>query len=197
MGQPDLARLRASDLSQTVRAAQQGEPRALEALLTSLRPSLLVMVTRRLPASSAEDLTQLALMRITGALPRIAPERAERYVATVVRNLLRTEYRRRDREARRSVPVELAADVTSPIAVDAQAEYRELALAVHRASEAVLPPALREIVFGLMRGESLIDLAARQHVSPVTIRTRLLRARAILRRELGAHLTTATRAGAR
>ena len=193
MGQPALAQVRASDLSRTVRAAQQGEPRALEALLASLRPSLLVMFTRRLPASSAEDLTQLALMRITGALPRIAPDRAERYVATVVRNLLRTEYRRRAREARRSVPVELAADVASPITVDAQAEYCELALAVHRASDAALPPALREIVVGLLRGESLIELATRQHVSPITIRTRLLRARAILRRELGAHLITVPR----
>lgn len=96
------------ELIQLVREAQSGEPRLVDALLARLRPSFLKVFARRIGPDDAEDAAQAALIRVAGALGRIDPERAPRYVVTVARNLLRSEYRRRARVARRSVPVELA-----------------------------------------------------------------------------------------
>lgn len=172
------------ELSRLVEAAQHGEARAVDTLLGTLRPPLLTFFARRLPLDTAEDLVQLALVRITGALPRILPERADRYVMTVARNLIRTEYRRRAREAYRLVALDVANIIASPDSVDTQYHYRELALAVHRASVEVLPPPLRAVVLGLLAGQTPAEIAASLHLSPITVRTRLLRARTILRHEL-------------
>ena len=78
-----------------VQEAQRGVPNAVNALLGALRPALVAFFSRRLSNDVAEDLAQGALLRIAGALPRIDPERADSYVSTVARNLLRTAYRRR------------------------------------------------------------------------------------------------------
>jgi hypothetical protein len=48
----------------------------------------------------------------------------------------------------------------------------------------VLPPPLRLVVLGLLEGQTPAEIAASLHLSPVTIRTRLLRARILLRHEL-------------
>jgi hypothetical protein len=48
----------------------------------------------------------------------------------------------------------------------------------------VLPPPLRVVVLGLLDGQTPAEIAASLHLSPVTIRTRLLRARVLLRHEL-------------
>jgi len=174
----------ADELSRLMESAQHGEARAIDTLLGALRPPLLAFFARRLSLSSAEDLAQAALVRIATALPRIQPDRADRYVRTVARNLLRTAYRSRAREVRRSAPVEFAEAIASAESFDSQAEYRDLALAVHRASMEVLPPPLRVVVLGLLEGQTPAEIAASLHLSPVTIRTRLVRARVLLRHEL-------------
>ena len=171
-------------LTQRVRSAQSGDEQALERLLEGLRPSFLAYFSRRLSLDLAEDFTQIALLRIARAVDRIDPERATNYVTTVLRNLLRTARTRQLRDERRHLAVDnLIADARQPDA-SARAEYEELARAVHRVSETALPPPLADIVLGLLRGETPNEIAKRQSVSPITIRTRLLRARAILRREL-------------
>lgn len=164
--------------------AQQGDPRARDDLLTALRPPLLAFFSYRLPQDVAEDLTQIALIRITRAIPRIDPLRADRYVTTVARNLLRTAYRRHAASSTRFVGEPWVDRAASREALDLDLEYRELAEAVQRASADSLPPPLARIVLGLLRGETAAEIAADQGVSPITIRTRLLRARAALRREL-------------
>jgi len=173
-------------LGQLVREAQRDGTDALSRLLATLRPALVTFFERRLPSDLTEDLAQLALMRIAKALRRIDPERADAYVITVARNLLRTAYRERARDLRRYVPVgaELASAISAP---DSQAEYEELVLAVHRAVLTKLPPPLREIVNGVLEDQSLSQVAEELHVNPVTVRTRLRRARWILRRELAAY----------
>ena len=164
--------------------AQQGDSRARDDLLTALRPPLLAFFCYRFPEDAAEDLAQIALIRIARAIPRIDPVRADRYVATVARNLLRSAFRRHAEAGRRFVG-EFGIDrAASRQAVELDLEYRELAGAVQRASATSLPPPLARIVLGLLRGESTAEIAAEQRVSPITIRTRLLRARATLRREL-------------
>jgi RNA polymerase sigma factor (sigma-70 family) len=173
-------------LGQLVREAQRDGTDALNRLLATLRPALVTFFGRRLPSDLTEDLAQLALMRIAKALRRIDPERADSYVITVARNLLRTAFRERARDLTRWVPV--GAELTSAIPLpDCQAEYEELVLAVHRTVLSKLPHPLRQIVHGLLEDESPSQIAAELHVNPVTVRTRLIRARSLLRRELIAY----------
>lgn len=184
----------ATTIGALVREAQRDAPDAIGSLLAALRPALVEFFTRRLTPDVAEDLAQSALVRISGAVHRIDPDRADAYVSTVARNLLRTAYRRRaiDRERLEEIDGEVPL-----LAEDAhqRAEYDELVLAVHRVIAAKLPPELAEIVRGLLRGDSVADIAERQAVSPVTVRTRLMRARAVLRRELGPHFRPSSSIG--
>jgi len=170
-------------LGQLVREAQRDGPDALNRLLARLRPALVTFFERRLPSDLTEDLAQLALMRIAKALRRIDPERADSYTITVARNLLRSAYRQRARELLRYSPV--GTDLASTIpASDSQAEYEELVLAVHRAVLTKLPSPLRDVMSRVLDDETPSQIADELHSSPVTVRTRLMRARWILRREL-------------
>jgi RNA polymerase sigma factor (sigma-70 family) len=178
-------------LASLVREAQRDAPGALDALLAALRPALVGFFSRRLASEFAEDLTQSALLRVTGALGRIDPERADAYLATVARNLLRTAYRRRAIDAHRRVDADLDDVPVDSAGADARIEYEELILAVHRVVAGKLPPELAEIIRALLRGDTPAEIAARQAVSPVTVRTRLMRARAILRKELSSYLESA------
>ncbi len=177
-------------LGQLVREAQQHGADALNHLLATLRPALVTFFERRLPPdmTETEDLTQLALVRVAKALSRIDPERADDYIATVARNLLRTAYRQRARDQRRyvSVATELASANRLP---DCEAEYEELVLAVHRALLTKLPRPLREIMRRVLEDESQVQIADELRVSEVTVRTRLRRARSILRRELARYVS--------
>src|SRR2546425_1529515 len=170
-------------LGQLVREAQRDSPDALNRLLATLRPALIRFFERRLPSDLTEDLAQVALMRIAKALRRIDPERADSYTITVARNLLRTAYRERARDLGRDLPVGSEMASTTP-APDSQAEYEELVLAVHRAVLTKLPRPLQQIMSRVLEDQSPSQIADKLHVSPVTVRTRLMRARWILRREL-------------
>jgi RNA polymerase sigma factor (sigma-70 family) len=174
-------------LAERIRAVQGGDRQALEQLLGGLRPLFLAYFSRRLSSDLAEDFTQIALLRIARAVDRIDPERANPYVTTVLRNLLRTARSRQLRDERRYLAIDdLIADARQD--AGSRTEYEELARAVHRISATTLPPPLADIVLGLLRGETPIEIAHRQGVSPITVRTRLLRARAILRREFRSDL---------
>jgi len=194
MRHPSTAWPAADVLTRLIADAQdrhrQGQSRAFDALLTAVRPAFLAFFARHVPGDAAEDLTQVALFRLSNAVPWIVPERADKFVVTLVRNLLRTSWRRRAREGRRAAAVDVT---TLPVAdaitaADALAEYEDLARTVHRVAGTTLPPALRDVVLGLLRGESSAEIAARLGISPVTVRTRLMRARAILRDELRPYL---------
>lgn len=84
--------------------AQHEDAGALERILPALRPPLLAYFAYRLPEDIAEDLTQIALIRMTRAIPRIDPSRADRYVMTIARSLVRTAHRRRSRDTHRCAP---------------------------------------------------------------------------------------------
>ena len=171
-----------------VQEAQRGVPNAVNALLAALRPALVAFFSRRLSNDVAEDLAQSALLRIAGALPRIDPERADSYVSTVARNVLRTAYRRRVIDQRRHSDTELSSLISDTEPIEAWAEYKEFARAVQRVVRTGLPEPLAEVILSLLHGETTSEIAERLGLSPITVRTRLLRARAILRRELRSYM---------
>src|SRR5712691_14098 len=173
------------ELIEPVRAAQRGAPGALDALLARLRPSFVSCFTPRLGPDEAEDVAQDALLRVARALRQINAERAGRYLTRLAWNLLRQECRRCAREARRFVPVELAAAVEALAAPDREVEYRDLVRAVHQFSLASLSPKLRDSMLGLLRDLSPSEMAAQQGASGSTIRARVRLARARLRRQFG------------
>jgi RNA polymerase sigma factor (sigma-70 family) len=178
----------ADTLSRLVTNAQGGHATATEEFLAVLRPPLLSFFKRRLSVDVAEDLTQLALVRIGGAVARIDPERADVYVSTVARNLLRTAYRVEARDRGRDGHSDPSFLVSSVPAADTRVEYEELVRAVHRACLR-MRPGLREVAEGVLRGDSALDIARDLDVSPITVRTRLMRVRAVLRSELAPYLT--------
>jgi RNA polymerase sigma factor (sigma-70 family) len=173
-----------------VRAAQQNENRALDTLLSTVRPALFSHFCRRVAEDVADDLAQIALIRIVKALPRIEPERASAFIGTIGKNLLRTSLRRQARDSERLSPSMTPDEIESGITADAQVEQEDLIQAVLRASGESLPHELRDVVQALLRGESRAQIAAAHGISRITVRTRLMRARVILREELGQTLTT-------
>ena len=179
-----------AELTRLIREAQCDGHRARETLLGVLRPHFVSFFAGRLTRDTADDLAQNALLRIAGALTRIDPERADSYVVTVARNLLRTAYRRRTVDQRRHADVDLAESPDARDSAEALVEYEDMVLAVHRVVSARLPAPLAEVVRGLLSGETPSEIAVRLSVSAVTIRTRLVRARAILRRELRPYVET-------
>lgn len=79
------------ELSTLVRAAHDGGPRAIDRVLEAVRPSLRSFFARPFPTVVAEEFAQSALIRVARAAGRIEPERADRYLMTLARNILRTE----------------------------------------------------------------------------------------------------------
>jgi len=175
-------------LARLIVDAQGARLGAVDELLGILRPSFVAFFERHLPSDLAEDLAQLSLLRISGAITRIDPQRADSYIATVARNLLRTTYRRRALDHERHGDIDVAELPVQGVSADARVEYEDLVRAVHRGCLARLRPGLREVALGLLQGQSAAEIAAELEVSPVTIRTRLMRAREILRAELSAYL---------
>ena len=164
--------------------AQRGSAASVDTLLTALRPPLVGFFARRLSADDAQERAQAALHRITRAIPPNEPDRADRFIVTIACNLIRTAYARRARDQRRWAPEELADTAERTTAADRHAEFEELAREVHRVCAAEMSPKLQQVVLGLLRGETPEETAERLKINPVTVRTRLVRARAILRREL-------------
>ncbi|HEX8430970.1 MAG TPA: sigma-70 family RNA polymerase sigma factor [Longimicrobium sp.] len=177
-------------LSVLVANAKLGGDAAVNTLLSVMRPALLKFFTRSMAADAAEDFTQSALVRIHRALPSIDAERAHPFIVTVAYNLARTAYSQHGRDSRRNAPEQLADELAIPTAADRHTEYEELAAAAHRVASIKMPQAQREVVLGLLRGENAGEIAQRLGISPITVRTRLMRARATLHRELRPYLDT-------
>ncbi len=171
------------ELAHLVREAQGGKPGALDALLARLRPPFVTYFVPAIGRDDAEDAAQLALLSILRALSGIDAERALGYVVAVAHHRLGKARRHRERANRRYGPLELAAGIESPVAADWDTEYHELARAV-QASLASLPPERRDALLEPLRAVNSLTLAAQQHVSSATIRSRRRRARTSLRAAL-------------
>jgi RNA polymerase sigma factor (sigma-70 family) len=172
-------RLADAELIDLVHAAQRGEPGALDALLTKLRPWFVAGFGRKMGRDAAEDTTQVVLIRIARTFRQIDPARVHQYMITVARNVIRELRRSGARDAWRSTRVAIGYGLEEPVPPDVEVERRDLVRAV-RASLATLSPKLRHTVLAVLRGQRPSDIAAQEGVNPNTIRTRLLYARTLL-----------------
>src|SRR5712664_4417496 len=185
MGRPGKLWPEESELIQLVRDAQGGGPGALDTLLARLRPSFVAYFAPTMGRDDAEDAAQTALLSIVRTLPRIDAERAAGYVLAVARHRRENARRRRATAARRFAPLELAEDVEWPVAADWDTDYHDLTRAL-RASLAALPAERREALLESLHGVPSSTLAAQQHVSRATVRSRRRRARKSLHAALAA-----------
>ena len=153
-------------------------------MLRALRPILFAYFARYADPVAADDLAQHALLIVAREYHRIAPDRASRWIVTVARNILRDEFRRVARAASRRAPAHHALAVPAPEMAAANVEFHELAEAVADATRTACSAALRAVVFRLLRGLDVPEIARDLGVSEATVRVRLTRARACLRHEL-------------
>ena len=166
----------AEELVHLVRGAQSGAPGALDVLLARLRPSFVAYFAPIMGQDDAEDAAQVALLSIMRTVRGFAADRALGYVLAVASHHVAKARRRHARAKRRYVPLELAETVEWPVAADRDSEYHELTRAL-RASLAALPPERREALLEPLHGVTSSALAAQQHVSLATVRSRRRRAR--------------------
>jgi DNA-directed RNA polymerase specialized sigma24 family protein len=54
----------------------------------------------------------------------------------------------------------------------------------------MLGAGLREVAVGMLRGDSAAEIGQSLHISPITVRTRLMRIRAAMRTELACYVDT-------
>jgi RNA polymerase sigma-70 factor (ECF subfamily) len=171
------------ELVHLVREAQGGQPGALDAFLATLRPSLVRFFAPNVGPDPAEDLAQVALLRITRALQAIEPQQIRAFLVTIVRNMLRSERRREARHARlRAAFADTLQEAADP---DPELDACDLLDAVRRTSVGILSPKLRDTMLAALAGVTPSALAAREGVPASVVRNRLLRARARVRVALG------------
>lgn len=181
------ARVRVSDheeLTRLARAAHGNDARALDALLTAVRPAFARFFSRRLSRDAAEDVTQAALIEMAHLVGRMQPERVRQHMSTIAHTLLATEGERRRREKRESQKIELAERVEWPVDLALRAEHDELVRAVGRAAMLALPVDLQPLVPAMLGERTVVEVAAETGLDAATIRRELSRIRLILQREL-------------
>ena len=130
-------------------------------------------------ADHADDLVQETLIRALGALPQLDPEGNLRaWLYTILRNVLRGEWRRRRRSpVRHDLDPDSVPEAGQKGGQFESAALAELAVAVRR-----LPPRFREVLMLCgVEGFDYEEAASVLGVPVGTIRSRLSRARAMLK----------------
>jgi len=153
------------------------DPDRPTAVIETLMPRLRARARRlsRQPVD-AEDMAQETVLRLLQRMRRSPVHQPEHYAMTVLHNVARARWRMPDD----TVVLEDDSARTAPVA-DARLALDTL----HRAI-AALPPAQAQVMALLLEGEqSPRAIAARLGVPTGTVMSRLARARAQLRRDLG------------
>ena len=181
------ARIRVPDreeVTKLARAAHGNDARALDALLTAIRPAFARFFGRRFPRDAAEDLTQSALIDMAQLVGRMQPERVQQHMSTIARTLLTAEGERQRRAQLECEAIELAERVEWPVDLALRAEHDELVCALGRAAAHALPVELQPLVPAMLGERTILEVAADTGLDAATVRRELSRIRLILRREL-------------
>lgn len=172
----------------TLARAQRGDARARRDLVIRYQRPVFALLSRmlhgRAQLTPVEDLAQETFLRVFRALPgfdRRGAARLSTWILTIASRLAIDELRRRRPEV---APIDPAAEPASSAAADADAERTRLADVLRRAIDD-LPPEFRA-AFLLREYHELeyAEIAASLEIDLGTVKSRLSRARAALRRAL-------------
>ncbi|HEY1811433.1 MAG TPA: sigma-70 family RNA polymerase sigma factor [Kofleriaceae bacterium] len=166
-----------------LRRAQQGEPAALEQLVTRYHPMVHALVWRMACArgdAHVADLVQDALIRVLEHIARFDPAGPARLSTWILTIATRVVLNDRRRDASRGATLEPATYVDPAVA----ASERELAVAIARA--VVELPEAQRVTFVLREYHDLDygEIAQALDVDVGTVKSRLSRARAAVRETL-------------
>jgi RNA polymerase sigma-70 factor, ECF subfamily len=172
----------------TVARAQRGDARAQRDLVVRYQRPVFALLSRmlfgRAGHPSVEDLAQDTFLRVFRALPgfdRHGSARLSTWILTIASNLAIDELRRR------RVPTEPLSPVDEPPAgasADADAERRRLAEVLRRAIDDLPPEYRAAFLLREYHEFEYTEIAGNLRIDLGTVKSRLSRARASLRRAL-------------
>jgi len=170
-----------SCLQDNLRRARRGDPSAFEEIVRRHQHHVYNLAYRMLrDHDDAEDLTQEAFLRVFQSLPRLRDDRAlGAYITRVAANLCITWLRtRRRRPEQTTDPTDLAS-VPAPVGSELHAHLR--------AAVSDLAPKYRLAVTAFyLEGRSYAEAARALGISARALKTRLYRARTMLRQTVAA-----------
>ncbi len=162
-------------------AARQGDPSAFEEIVRRHQGRVYNLAYRMLrDHDDAEDLTQEAFLRVFQSLPRVRDDRAlGAYVTRVAANLCITWLRARSRRPEQSADPADLASVPAPAGSELDEHLR--------AALSTLPPKYRLAIAAFyLEGRSYQEAASDLGISIRALKTRLHRARTMLRQAVAA-----------
>lgn len=172
----------------TVARAQRGDDRARRDLVLRYQRPVFALLSRMLHGraahTSVEDLAQETFLKVFRALPnfdRQGTARLSTWILTIASNLAIDELRRR------RVPTEPLSPVDDPPAgatADADAERRRLAEVLRRAIDDLPPEYRAAFLLREYHEFEYTEIASNLQIDLGTVKSRLSRARATLRRSL-------------
>lgn len=171
----------------TIARAQRGDERARRALVERYQRPVFALLSRMLHDRSAtpvEDLAQETFLRVFRALPgfeRGGSARLSTWILTIASRLAIDELRRKRPPAE---SLDAAAEPASSAATDAEAERRRLAAILHKAIDELSPEHRAAFLLREYHELEYAEISENLKIDLGTVKSRLSRARAALRRAL-------------
>lgn len=173
----------------TLARAQRGDDRARRDLVLRYQRPVFALLSRMLHGravpQSVEDLAQETFLKVFKALPtfdRQGPARLSTWILTIATNLAIDELRRR------RVPTDTLSPADEPAAMnastDADAERRRLAEVLRRAIDDLPPNYRAAFLLREYHEFEYTEIASNLQIDLGTVKSRISRARAALRRAL-------------
>lgn len=172
----------------TLLRAQRGDPRARRDLVDRYQRPVFALLSRMLfhrgQQLALEDLAQETFLRVFKALPgfqRSGPARLSTWILTIATNLAIDHLRRR------KLPTDSLSDASEPeadAATDSDAERRRLAAVLRRAIDELAPEYRAAFLLREYHEFEYTEIASTLQIDLGTVKSRLSRARAALRRSL-------------
>lgn len=171
----------ASEMGDLVRRSQRGDRAAVASLVAEWEPRVRRVVRRLIPDSfDADDVTQDSLLTALTRLGQLRdPGRSAEWVCAIARNAAVSCIRKTRVQY-------LLDDVADPALSDQESQIAQLRLLVRAATANLSALRRRAIVQHYYRGLSYIETAEVEGVSVDTVRSRLQKARSVLREEISA-----------
>jgi len=166
----------------TLARAQRGDPAACRALVERYQRPVFALLSRMCGHGRCEDLAQETFLRVFGALGRFersGPARLSTWILTITTRLALDELRRKPL---RTAPLDER--IAGPGRTDEGAERRALRASLQRAIVLLSPEQRAVVILREVHGLDYDEIARALEIDLGTVKSRLSRARAVLRAAL-------------